>query len=165
MRTAGARPSWRSEDQGFTLVETLVVVVLMGIAMTIAVSGFQSYARSAEHSGTRDNVVSSLRAAQQRALAEAAVYCVRFSTDGKSWSTFKGTCAGTLVKGPEDVGGGQVTLTDVSFLRPDGTPGSADVEFTARGTASKGSLKVGRAGSTKTYTVTVEGLTGRVSSS
>ena len=153
-------------DRGFTLVETLVVVVLMGVAATIAVGGFQAYSKSAEHSGTRNDVVSALRAAHQRALAEATVYCVRFDASGKTWTTYRGTCsAGTPVKGPEDVEGAQISLADVSFLHADGTPGSRDVEFTARGTASKGSLKVVRAGSSKTYTVSVEGLTARVSSS
>ena len=153
-------------ERGFTLVETLVVVFLMGIAATIAVGGYQAYAKSAEHSGTRNDVVSALRAAHQRALAEATVYCVRFAPDGKTWTTYRGTCSsGTHVKGPEEVGGAQISLADVSFLRSDGTPGSRDVEFTARGTASKGSLKVVRSDSSKTYTVSVEGLTARVSSS
>lgn len=153
-------------DSGFTLIELLVVVVLMGVAATLAVSGFQGYARSAEHAGTRDGVVSALRAAHQRAQAEATAYCVAFAADGKTWSTYRGDCAtGTLVKGPEDVGGAQVQLSNVSFLRPDGTNGGREVTFTARGTASKGSLQVARTGSTKAYTVTVEGLTARVSSS
>lgn len=155
-----------ARDSGFTLVETMVVIVLMGIAATISVGGYQSYARTAEHQGTRNDVVSALRAANQRALTEAALYCVRFAADGRSWSTYRGSCsAGTVVKGPERVGGGQVSLTSVSFVAPDGTAGSRDVEFTARGTASRGSVRVVRAGSSKSYTVSVEGLTARVSSS
>lgn len=152
-------------DAGFTLIETLVVVLIIGVGATIAVSGFNSYAKSAEHSGTRNDVVSALRAANQRALSEAKVYCVRFAADGKSWTTFRGPCGTTAIKGPEPVGGRQVSLTDVGFLRPDGSSGSRDVEFTARGTASKGSLLIARADSSKTYTVTVEGLTARVSAS
>ena len=153
-------------DEGFTLVETLAVVAIMGVGSAIAVSGFSSYSKSAEHTGTRDGVVSALRAANQRALSEANTYCVRFAADGASWSTFRGTCdTGTLVKGPEPVGGSQVSVTDVDFLRPDGTSGSSDVLFTARGTASKGSLKVVRNDASTTYTVSVEGLTARVSAS
>lgn len=148
-------------DEGFTLIETMVVVAIMGVGSTLAVSGFSSYADSAEHSGTRDSVVSALRAANQRALAEAAAYCVRFAGDGKSWTTHRGTCDTAVLKGPEPVGGDQVSLTNVSF----GTAGSRDVEFTARGTASAGALKVVREGSSTTYTVTVEGLTARVSAS
>lgn len=161
-----ARPSTGRGDEGFTLVELLVVIVLMGVAMTIAVGGFQRYAATSEHTGTRNDVVSALRAAHQRALAEAAVYCVRFAADGRTWTTYRGTCStGTVVKGPEQVGGSRVSLADVDFVRADGTTGSRDVEFTARGTASKGSLKIVRSDGSKTYTVSVEGLTARVSAS
>ena len=158
-----------SADEGFTLIEMLMVIAIMGVGMAIAVAGFQTYAQSAEHTGTRDSVVSALRAANQRALTEASTYCVRFAADGTSWTTYRSSCAAastsTVVKGPESISGDRVSLTAVNFLRADGSSGSRDVEFTARGTASKGSLKVTRIDASTTYTVSVEGLTARVSAS
>jgi prepilin-type N-terminal cleavage/methylation domain-containing protein len=152
-------------EGGFTLIETLLVVSILGIGSTIAVAGYGSYARTAEFTGTRDSVVSALRAANQRAITEATEYCVRFDAGGTTWTTYRGACGGTVVKGPEEVGGKQVALASIDFVRPDGTTGSKDVTFTARGTASKGSLKVTRSNSSTTYTISVEGLTARVSTS
>lgn len=156
-------PDSRSAD-GFTLVEMLVALSIVGVMSAIAVTGWSGYAGASQHSGTRNDIVSALRAANQRALAEAKPYCVTFDQASGSWTTHRLSCTGAVVKGPEDVAGGQITLTDAGFLQPDGST-QAQVLFTPRGTGSKGSLRVRRGGSSKVYTVSVEGLTGRVSSS
>lgn len=154
----------RANDQrGFTLVEMLVSLSIVGVMTSLAVAGWSGYAAASEHSGTRDTVVSALRAANQRAISEAKPYCVTFNPAAGTWETRRLSCTGAVVKGPEEVQSGRVSLTDVAFVQPDGNA-QPQVLFTARGTASKGSLKVRRADSSKVYTVSVEGLTGRVSS-
>jgi prepilin-type N-terminal cleavage/methylation domain-containing protein len=164
-RTAVLTRKLADPARGFTLIETMVAVVIMGVVAGIAATGWSGYSRASEQTGTRNDVVSALRAANQRALTEAFTYCVRFSADAKSWSTYRGTCAsGTVIKGPETVESAKVTITDLAFVQSDGST-SRDVVFTPRGTASKGSLKIRREGASKVYTVTVEGLTARVSSS
>lgn len=150
-------------DQGFTMIELLVSLSILGVMTALAVSGWSGYARSNEHSGTRSDIVSALRAANMRALAEAKPYCVTFDVAAATWSTRRLSCAGVVVKGPEQVEGPQIALAGAGFLQPDGTT-QPQVLFTPRGTGSKGSLKVTRSGSSKVYVVSVEGLTGRVSS-
>jgi len=150
-------------DHGFTMVELLVSLSIVGVMTALAVTGWSGYARSNEHSGTRNDIVSALRAANQRALAEAKTYCVTFDVTAGTWTTRHLSCTGTIVKGPERVGGKHITLSDGGFLQPDAST-QPQVLFTARGTGSNGSIKINRAGSSKVYVVSVEGLTGRVSS-
>jgi type II secretory pathway pseudopilin PulG len=144
------------------MVEMLVSMSIVGVMTGLAVTGWSGYAAASEHSGTRNDIVSALRAANQRALAEAKPYCVTFDTAAGTWSTHRLSCTGAVVKGPETVESGRITLTEAGFLQSDGST-QAQVLFSARGTGSKGSLKVRRTGSSKVYTVSVEGLTGRVS--
>ncbi len=66
---------------------------------------------------------------------------------------------GSEVGGPFKTDGAQVHVASPSFA---GTPGTG-VTFFARGTATQGTVKVTRTGSSKVYTLAVEGLTGRVS--
>lgn len=149
-------------DQGFTMVELLVSLSIVGVMSGLAVTGWSGYARASEHSGTRNDIVSALRAANQRALAEAKPYCVTFDAPAGTWSTRRLSCTGDIVKGPEQVEGRQISLTDAGFVQPDGST-QPQVLFTPRGTGSKGSIKLNRVGSSKVYVISVEGLTGRVS--
>jgi hypothetical protein len=55
-------------------------------------------------------------------------------------------------------------FTNPRFTQPDDTTG-AIAYFYARGAATPGTVQVGRTHSSKLYTITVEGLTGRVSQS
>ena len=56
----------------------------------------------------------------------------------------------------------RVTYSGAAFAQPDGTTTST-CYFYARGSATKGTVLVVRVGSSKQYTVAVEGLTARVS--
>ena len=153
----------RCRQDGFTLVEMLVSLSILGVMSGLAVTGWSGYAAASEHSGTRNDIVSALRAANQRALTEAKPYCVTFDTVAGTWSTRRLSCTGVVLKGPETVEGRSITVSDAGFIQPDGSTQS-QVLFTPRGTGSKGSLKVRRTGSSKVYMISVEGLTGRVSS-
>lgn len=148
---------------GFTLVEMLVSLSILGVMSGLAVTGWAGYAAAANHTGARNDIVSALRAANQRALAEAKPYCVSFDIAAGTWTTRRLSCTGAIVKGPEGVQSGRVSLLDAGFIQSDSNV-RPEVLFTPRGTASKGSIKVARDGSSKVYTITVEGLTGRVSS-
>jgi type II secretion system protein H len=147
------------DERGFTLVEVLTVMIIMGVTLGIVGIGASSWTRSREHSGTAQQLVSFLRQAQQRALTEATEYCVTFDS-ATTYSMRKGGCAATVVRGPAQTDADAVTL-DVSFTQTDGT--TADhIVFTPRGTASPGTASVLRDGEDP-IVVEVEGLTARVS--
>lgn len=158
------RSASRRGDVGFTLIELVVVMIILGILGVFSTTGWLRYQRSVEQRGSAQELVSALRNAQQSAQAEAVTYCVALSTSDRSFTVFKSSCdgSGTVVKPATTTQSSRVGLSAPLFTQSDGTSASW-VSFTPRGSATKGSVKVTRQGSDKTYTVTVEGLTGRVS--
>lgn len=160
-------------DSGFTLIEVLVAVTLMGAMMGIAVAGFSRYSHAHEQDGTARSLQSGLRQAQQRAVTEGRAMCVAFTSD--SYTVWRTACTsaagGTRVQGPTPT---ESTEVDIAL------PSVQTLTFTPRGTATWGSIlsdpsstpgcgtvksfrvDVTRVGSTKTYVLCVAALTGRV---
>lgn len=154
-----------ARDSGFTLIEVLVTTALLGVLMTFAVSGWSSWARSSEHTGTAEAIESVMRQTQQRAVTEGRSMCVLFDPAADRYSVFRGSCddAGKVkVLGPLEADSAAVHIEAPSFTST-ATTGNPGVTFRARGTAWPGQVRVTREGSTKVYTVKVEGLTGRAS--
>lgn len=147
-------------DSGFTLIEVLVTITLMGVMMAIAVSGWSAWSQASAHSGTAREIQSVLRQAQQQAVTEGTSICVQFSESANSYSVLRGSCDGSLtaIRGPMTPDGNQVSISSPTFS----TASPSGVTFYARGTATAGTVKVVRSGSSKVYTLKVEGLTGRV---
>jgi prepilin-type N-terminal cleavage/methylation domain-containing protein len=154
----------RRDESGFTLIELLVAMVIVTTLSTMAVGGWLRYQHANEQRGTAQEIVSSLRNAQQRALAEAVTYCMSFDAANRSYRLYKYSCGagGTAVGSAHKTSSVRVTLATPSFQQADGTLAST-VSFLPRGSATKGSVVIGRQDGSKKYTVTVEGLTGRVS--
>lgn len=152
-----------SRDSGYTLIELIVTITLMGVIMAIAVGGWSSWARASEQSGTARELQTLLRSTHQRAVTEGNAMCVQFNTSSNDYTVYRGTCADTgktKVQGPMKTNGKQVQLVSPAFT---GTTVPTGVTFFARGTATPGTVQVTRSGSSKVYTLAVEGLTGRVS--
>lgn len=156
--------SQHDRDSGFTLIEVLVVLSLLGIMMAIAVSGWSSWARSSAHSGTAREMQTIMRQAHQRAVTEGRAMCVWFDTTANDYTVYRGACdvaTKTRVAGPYETGAAEVRIASPAFTAPGST--SAGVTFFARGTAWPGEVRVVRSDSSKVYVLEVEGLTGRVS--
>ena len=150
----------QSRDHGFTLIEVLVTIGLASVLMAFAVAGYHRWTIASEQSGTARELQSLLRNTQQRAVTEGTAMCVQFNTTADTYRVVEGTCAapGGQLQGPFHTSDDRIDIAAPSF-----TAGSTGVTFFARGTASAGSVQVVRDGSTKVYTIDVEGLTGRVS--
>ena len=150
-------------DGGFTLIELLVTMSLMGVMMAIAVSGWSSWAKSSEQAGTARGIQSVLRQTQQQAVTEGQSMCVLFDTSADTYTIYRGRCDGTKAqaRGPLMTESPRVHLTSPSFESADAA-GQPGVSFTPRGGAWPGNVQVTRDGSSKVYTLEVEGLTGRV---
>ena len=149
-------------DVGFTMIELLVGMVIMGALAAMSTSGWTRYQRTVEHRGSAQELVSTLRNAQQRALAEATSYCVTFDVTRRSYELFRSAC-GAAGNGETDrTQSPRIELVSPDFQQTDGST-APRVTFTARGSASKGTVLVTRENSSKQYVITVEGLTGRVS--
>jgi type II secretion system protein H len=150
-------------DSGFTMIELLVTISLLGIMMAIAVGGYSSWAKASGQSGQARELQSVMRQAQQRAITEGRAICLQF-TGTQSYTVYRGACdsaSKVKVMGPIAADSANVHFTSPSFT---GTSGASNgVTFNARGTAWAGSVRVTRTGSSKVYTLSVEGLTGRVS--
>lgn len=151
-----------SEEAGVTLVELMVTVALFGILSAIAIGGWRTYTNSSSELGTAQTAVSSLRSVAQRAVDEDTTYCVRFSTSAGTATLWRtgcgtGTSLGTLFKACSACQFGTASFTQSSG----GT--AADVSFYPRGAATPGTVTITRTSSSKSYTVTVQALTGHVS--
>ena len=145
-------------DEGFTLVELMVTLVLFGILSSLAIMPLKAYRETQEHKGATRTLVSVLRNAQVRAVAEETTYQVSFSNAGHT-ATLARLNLGT---GAYVTQSSVTSPSRVTYTASGGTS-ATPLFFYARGSATPGALRVTRKGSAKQYTITVEGLTARVS--
>ena len=163
-------------EQGFTLVELMIGMVLFGILASLGTLGLSGVQQTLAARGAHRESVSTLRAVQERAVAENVAYCVAFGSGvtPTTWTVYRvpGADQGALSAGFTCTSGtsidtykapGGSTFSSVGFAQRNSTT-TAYALFYARGAASGGSFKVGGGGGS-TYTITVDALTGRVTSS
>lgn len=152
-------------DRGFTLTEVMVAIALFGVLSAMAISGFRNLVSAEGQRGTADAVASTIRNAQVRAVTEGVSMCLSFDTGAETYTLSRRACGesgSTRINGPVKVADGRVDLASASFTAPDGST-SPSITFKPSGTAYPGSVRIARRGAGKVYTLTVEGLTGRVS--
>ena len=147
----------KSGDRGFTLIEITVGMLVFGFLLAIATPAWKSYSRVQQQRSASNEVVSVLRNAQGRATAEETVYRVSVDAVARTLTVDR---AG-IVQRTVTLVGNEVRISEVAFTNAAGLP--ATVYFTPRGTASPGRIVVSSQGRAQKRTITVEGLTGRVS--
>ena len=175
-----------NREAGFSLVELLAAIALMGILMTLTVGALRQFwfVRSLE--GGKQEVITQLRQLQQRVGAASAplVYGARFTAGSGEWdlvefdtSTPADPCVlireGTFDKEVEFDAGVVVTAADFANYGNAGPNsnnitanclgGATDIAwFFARGTATRGFLTIRQPVLGRTETICVAALTGRV---
>ncbi len=155
-------------DEGFTLVELMVTMVIAGILMAIGMFTFANYLKVSQQRGTAREVVSLFRDASERAISEGRTYCVDIAADGRSTVMYRYACDGaatSVASGSTRTQSTKVTLA-AAVTNPSPAPACPAshkcVYFYPRGTATPAVVTVQSSARSQTYTVTVEGLTARV---
>jgi prepilin-type N-terminal cleavage/methylation domain-containing protein len=152
-------------DGGFTLLEMMVVVGLVSLLAAFGVGAWKQWTVAHAQTGAVTDMQTILRQTEIRAVSEGQNFCVKFDTAANTYTVYRFACSTTgnvQVKGPIALGDPRVKLSNVNFdsVAP---ATSTQLTFKASGSATPGSLNIIRTGSTKVYTLSVEGLTGRVS--
>lgn len=149
---------------GMTLIEVMVALSLAGILAAMAATSMRSWNVANAHKGSAAAVQSALRTTQVRAISEGISFCVLFDDAADTYTINRYACDDSPVKvaGPLEMHDPAVRLFGPAFTTTSGGT-SSGVTFRPTGSATPGSVKVGREGNPKTYQVHVEGFTGRVS--
>lgn len=156
------RRSPADREGGFTLIELSVAMVILGVLLAMAGPAWQKYQANQERVSASREVVSVLRAAQVKATSEEATYRVDVDAASRSLKTYRFDGASYQLRSTSTIDGSSVTLAGAFKDKSGAITSSA--YFYPRGTASPGQAEVMRAGHAKKHVITVEGLTGRVSS-
>lgn len=149
-------------DAGVTLIELAVAVVVLAILIGLTNTGWGRYRESQEAVSASGEVVSVLRNAQMRATAEATTYRVDVDPVARTLTVHRYDGAGYVQRARTTLGGGSLRVDEASFSDKTGAV-TTSAYFYPRGTASPGRVVVGREGSGTPRVITIEGLTGRVS--
>lgn len=154
-------------DAGTTMVEVMIVAGMIGVLASMAVWGIRGWAAANAFKGASQQIQSVMRSAQQRAITEGTSFCVWFDTGSDTYATYRSVCNGQpaaalKTAGPWGLGSGEVHLSGPTFADAASTT-QTGVTFLPRGSAWPGQVSVIRDGSSLTYVVRVEGMTGRVS--
>lgn len=148
------------DDRGFTLLEVITTCLLLGVLLGIAVGPWQHYRHARAHQEARNELVAALRNAQISAVSENVTY--RVDITSKKAVTFRIGASATTQQRQYEIEDKDVSFAGGLFEQSSGVV-STSAYFYPRGSASKGDVNVTRSGRTKVYTVSVEGLTARVS--
>lgn len=156
-----------TREDGFSLIELLVVMALVSLMGTLTITSYRAYDRSQDHRGATREVVGILRNSQVRAVAEATTFQCHFTTtdlriyrEGAVPPTTAPTRTYSLTEGRFNDNLEFVITSPNGFLHPDGL--KPNCLFYARGSATSGAVQVRRKDTGVTHRVEVEGLTARV---
>lgn len=83
----------KGNSKGFSLIELLVVVVIVGILAAVALPSFIQWRRGLDYKEAARDIASILRDARARAIASNREYRVEFNIGGRQYRLLEGTSA------------------------------------------------------------------------
>lgn len=135
-------------------------MAMIGILLAMAAPAWQRYQANQEDRSAAAAVVSMMRNAHVRATSEATSYRVDVDAANRQLTLLRYDGSSYVVLRTEKLAGSRVRVDEVDFDNNAGVETSA--YFYARGTASPGEVVLKRTDRDLEHTITVEGLTGRV---
>ncbi|RRV12661.1 GspH/FimT family pseudopilin [Pseudomonas saudiphocaensis] len=145
--------SRRSDMHGFTLIELMIVVVLLGIFAAIAVPSFTQFINNNRTQAANNEVFALLQYARSTAVAQRATISV--CPDDNAWSVKEKDCAAAEILRSMEVTGGTSINSSVGEIafRHNGSSATPATIVTCRQDdfANGYTIKVASAGSIRTY--------------
>ncbi|MDQ5987676.1 MAG: hypothetical protein CSYNP_03421 [Syntrophus sp. SKADARSKE-3] len=147
-------------QQGFSLVELIIVIGLIGILGAVAISSFRGYRDNSNLRTAARDIATDIAATRGRAMSERVQYRIQFTTTNNTYGIWQcddagNNCVLLQTKTPTVFG----TASGLTLANPN-FGGGTIISFFTRGTLSQGSVQVvnGR-NSTATVTVNPTGRT------
>jgi len=134
-------------QKGFTLMELIVAVILMGILLTMALPSYSQWRRSLEYRSTARLVVAALREARSRAITDNQPHQVIIDSANRQYRLADYT-TWTLLAPEVSLYTGATTTPYV-------------VQYNTNGTSSGGTINVRDVDGTQKYQIVVN-TTGRI---
>jgi len=144
-------------SKGFTLIEMIIVIGIIGIVSAVALAGWRDYQNNTNLKTAAEQVMTDIAFSKQRAIAEGIQYCMQF-TDGSSNYSINATSCVTPTQTQAKnitVFGSGLTISNTNF--------NLDrVSFLPRGTLSSNTgtiVLTNSKNSTATITINITGRT------
>jgi prepilin-type N-terminal cleavage/methylation domain-containing protein len=151
-------------EDGFTLVELLVTMVIGGMLLALGGVGAMGWRNTAEERGTATRMQSQFRKAAELAQSEGRTYCVDLN-GSRNYRIWRYACSGSSAVSADvshATSSSRVTFTSTGGSTTNCPSGDRCVYFYPRGTATAATVTITSSARSKVYTLHVEGLTSRV---
>ncbi|MBM3285842.1 MAG: hypothetical protein FJY88_00605 [Candidatus Eisenbacteria bacterium] len=121
-----------AKNLGFTLVETMVIVVVLGLLLAASIPDFADSNRRRRVEAATDQIATALQIARQRAIATRVPHRVVLDPENRAYWTERSQSDSTWVMDPDEI---RTLPTAVNWSSSaGGDPENLDIEFESRGT-------------------------------
>ena len=142
------------QSKGFTLIELMIVIAVLGILGTMATFSFQRYVTNANLKTAAREIMTDMSLCKQKAMSEGIQYRLTFTVGSDQYAISAAPFSSSQTKSLAQFGAG-MSVQSVNFT-------SGQVIFLPRGTLSSNTgtvVLVNSRNSTATITVNITGRT------